>query len=223
MAVNNNTNYRLGFAYVLLGICLLVGFAPWQLLGPATTELPIISALVLACNLLIQLAVVAAILRATVREPTDSRRRTWGTLLATLTLDFAAMCSFIVARSGGDSIAEPIISPLGDSLQISAYVMVVVALRSMRAGTQETPDWRLPTLDTYNGIGIKFTDMAFGHQSSDSRRERWFTQLHPTVGISITRYRDDGLARIGTHTPQLGRERQDASGYRCLYRCYIRR
>ena len=43
-------------------------------------------------------------------------------------------------------------SPLGDSLQISAYVMVVVALRSMRIGTKNAPDWRLPTLDTLTTV-----------------------------------------------------------------------
>ena len=152
MALDNNINYKLGTTYILLGLCLLIGFFPWQLAYSVSTQIPKVTALALACNVLIRLAVILALTRATVREPTDSRRRTWGTLLAALSLDFAAICSFIVARSGGDSIAGPIISPLGDSLQISAYVMVVVALRSMRIGTKNAPDWRLPTLDTLTTV-----------------------------------------------------------------------
>ncbi len=114
--------------------------------------MPVLSAMAITCNLLIRLTVIGLLARATLKEPIDNRRRTWGTFLAALGLDFAATCSFAIARSSGDYVASPIISPLGDSLQISAYAMVVMALRSMRAGTKDTPDWRLPTLDTLTTV-----------------------------------------------------------------------
>jgi len=131
----------------LFGAAILLGFTPAAMLSQVIADENVQVVLSATANLLVRGGVIAAIAIALVNTRQTNRKRTWGTLLAALLFDFAAAGSFMFVRLGGETVTGPIISPLGDSLQLSAYVFVLLALYSMRSGGRQLTDWRLPILD----------------------------------------------------------------------------
>jgi C4-dicarboxylate-specific signal transduction histidine kinase len=74
-------------------------------------------------------------------------RLVWGLLLSGLGTDTAAAVLFLIAALDGVAQSGPIITPLGDVLQLAAYGLYIVALLNLRGRARRVVDWRLPTLD----------------------------------------------------------------------------
>ncbi len=74
-------------------------------------------------------------------------RLVWALLLSGLGTDTAAAVLFLIAALDGIAQSGPIITPLGDLLQLAAYGLYITALLQLRGRAKRVADWRLPTLD----------------------------------------------------------------------------
>ncbi len=62
-------------------------------------------------------------------------------------LDSLASAVFSYATFSQGDVTQPIFAPLGDLLQLAAYVAVAIGLMAMRETSRPIADWRVPVLD----------------------------------------------------------------------------
>lgn len=78
----------------------------------------------------------------------DSKyRQIWGIFLLAAVLDAVASAIFSYSTLMQGEITQPIFAPLGDLVQLAAYVAVAMGLLAMRERSRPIADWRVPVLD----------------------------------------------------------------------------
>ena len=98
-------------------------------------------------NLLARCGLVLLIATALWRAPDPKHQQVWGILLLATVLDSLASAIFSYSTLTQAQITQPIFAPLGDLLQLAAYVAVAIGLMAMRKKSRPIADWRVPVLD----------------------------------------------------------------------------
>lgn len=98
-------------------------------------------------NLLARCGLVLLVATALWRAPDPKHQQIWGILLLAAVLDSLASAIFSYSTLTQEQITQPIFAPLGDLLQLAAYVAVAIGLMAMRKKSRPIADWRVPVLD----------------------------------------------------------------------------
>jgi len=81
------------------------------------------------------------------RTTDPKHQQIWGILLLATVLDSLASAIFSYSTLTQGKVTQPIFAPLGDLLQLAAYVAVAIGLMAMREQSRPIADWRVPVLD----------------------------------------------------------------------------
>lgn len=94
---------------------------------------------VYAINLIARCSLACLVATALWRAPDPKQRQIWGILLLATVLDSLASAIFSYTTLTQGQVIQPIFAPLGDLLQLAAYVAVAIGLMAMRKKAARLP------------------------------------------------------------------------------------
>ena len=137
---------------------------------------------------LTRLLVCACIFKAVGSAQSARSRQVWSFFLAGMGADTLAAIVFLIVALQGVKQTQPIIAPLGDVLQLFAYLIYTLGALKMRDGSRIVVDWRVSIIDVMStAVAISTLIWVFVIGRIDDDLISVFLEFaYPLLGLVMT-------------------------------------